>query len=122
MQNPSIIELNNVRYRSSDWRSSFIDRLIAEMSVLVPNHLMTKPAEFFIGSTRVRNRRNFPSAPRSGNSMSNGSPVAIEAFHLSMTLDSTSGSCTLCHPQPSICSGVVPVYSYQRRLYHVMQP
>ena len=72
------------------------------------------------GLTRVRKGRNSPSAPLSGNTMSNGSPVAMERFHRSITCGSSSGSWTLCQPQPSICSGVVPVYSYQRRLYQKM--
>ena len=56
-------------------------------------------------------------APRSGNSMSKGSPVAIDCCQRSSTLGRASGSCTLCQPQPSISARVVPVYSYQRRLY-----
>ncbi len=101
--------------RSRSWAS-----FSAEMSVFVPNQRTTRPEEFFSGWIRVRKGRNFPSAPRSGKVMSNGSPVAMEVFQRSSTAGSASGSCTLCQPHPSICSGVVPVYSYQRRLYQVM--
>ena len=54
--------------------------------------------------------------------MSNGSPLAMDACHRSSTFESTAGSWTRCQPHPSICSGVVPVYSYQRRLYQKMCP
>jgi len=94
----------------------------SEMSVLVPNHCTTCPWESRRGMTRVKNGRNRPSAPRRGNTMSKGAPVAIDAFHSSSTFGSVAGSCTLCQPQPSICSGVAPVYSYQRRLYQKRWP
>ncbi len=92
------------------------------MSVFVPNQRTTRFSESLTGMTRVRNMRKCPSAPRSGNSMSNGSPDAIELFHPSSTLGSMSASWTLCHPHPCICSKVVPVYSYQRALYQKMCP
>ena len=38
-----------------------------------------------------------------------GSPLVIEACQRVMTLGRQSGSCTACQPQPSICSGAVPV-------------
>ena len=41
--------------------------------------------------TRVKNHRNTPSAPRSGNSISNGSPVSIECCHRSTTASSFGG-------------------------------
>ena len=63
-----------------------------------------------------------PSAPRSGNSISKGLPVAIEACHRSITLGSIARSIALRQPHPSICSGVVPVYSYQRWLYQEIAP
>ena len=80
------------------------------MSVLVPNQNRSSPFLPWDGITRVRNGRNTPSSPFNGNVISNGCPVAMEAFQRSITLGSSSGSCTTCQPQPSICSGVVPVY------------
>ncbi len=54
--------------------------------------------------------------------MSKGLPVATDVDQRFITSGSTWGSCTLRQPQPSICSGVVPVYSYQRLLYQRMEP
>ena len=54
--------------------------------------------------------------------MSNSLPVRTESFQRATTSGSTAGSCTRCQPSPSICSGVVPVYSYQRSLYQTIQP
>ena len=51
-----------------------------------------QPAESFTGIMRVRKGRNTPSAPRRGNSISNGSPVASDSFHRSRTFGSTLGS------------------------------
>ena len=85
--------------------------------MLVPNQWATRPSSPRTGMTLVRNGRNRPSAPLSGNTMSNGSPLAIEPSHRSSTTGSMSGSWTVRQPQPSISSGVVPVYSYHRRLY-----
>ena len=92
----------------------------AVTSVFVPNQRTTRPSPSRSGNTRVRNGRNPPSAPRSGNVISKDSPVATDACQRSSTAGSTAGSCTDCQPQPSICSGVVPVYSYQRALYQSM--
>ena len=47
------------------------------ISVLVPNQRTTRPSESLTGITRVRNMRKLPSAPRNGNSISKGVPVAI---------------------------------------------
>jgi len=79
------------------------------MSVFVPNQWATLPSSSRTGMTLVRNGRKLPSAPRSGNTMSNGSPLAIDPCHRPSTLGSRSGSWTFRHPQPSISSGVVPV-------------
>ena len=57
---------------------------------------------------RVRNGRNTPSAPLSGKVISNRDPVAIAAVQRSIIPGSTSGSWTLCQPQPSISAGVCP--------------
>ena len=46
----------------------------------------------------------------------------MAARNFSSTRGSSSGSWTDCQPQPSICSGVVPVNSYQRRLYQEIEP
>src|SRR3982074_1622992 len=94
----------------------------AVMSVLVPNQRATRPWLSRSGITRVRNGRNTPSAPLSGNVMSNGSPPPTDSCQRAVTSGSTAGSCTRCQPSPSICSGVVPVYSYQRSLYQTIQP
>ena len=91
-------------------------------SVLVPNQASTRPSASSEGSIRVRNLRNRPSTPRSGKTISNGRPSAIDRRNRSRTPGRTSGSWTDFHPQPSIESSVVPVYSYQRRLYQVMWP
>ena len=90
-------------------RSASSIRLRSVTSVFVPNHWSTFPSASFRGKTRVRNGRKIPSAPRRGNSISNICPVAIEDLHCFSTFGSTAGSCTFCQPQPSICSGVVPV-------------
>ena len=58
----------------------------------------------------------------SGNTMSKDWPDAMQAFQRSMTVASSSGWCTLCQPQPCMCSKVEPVYSYHRRLYQVILP
>ena len=54
--------------------------------------------------------------------MSKGLPVCTESFQRAVTSANTAGSCTRCQPSPSICSGVVPVYSYQRSLYQTIPP
>jgi hypothetical protein len=92
------------------------------MSVLVPNQPITTPAASRTGWIRVRKGRKTPSAPRSGKTISKRSPVAIDLRQRSSTSGSRSGSCTDVQPQPSISSGVVPVYSYQRWLYQLMCP
>ncbi len=97
-------------------------RFTSVMSVLVPNQRVMRPLSSLTGATRVRNGRNTPSLPRSGNTISNGCPLASEAFQRSTTAGSVSGSCTLSQPQPCICSSVVPVYSNQPRLYQPMLP
>src|ERR1039458_2035572 len=97
-------------------------RFCSDTSVLVPNHCWTRPCSSFSGTTRVRKRRKTPSAPRKGKVISNGAPVAREAFQRSTTPGRPCGSWTLCQPQPFICCGVVPVYSYHRRLYDVIYP
>src|ERR1039458_7759995 len=94
----------------------------SDTSVLVPNHCWTRPCASLSGITRVRKGRKTPSAPRKGKVISNGAPVAREAFQRSTTAGKACGSWTLCQPQPSICAGVVPVYSYHRRLYQVIYP
>ena len=86
------------------------------------NQRSTFPFESLRGCARVRNGRKTPSAPRRGNTISNGSPVSMECRHRSMTRSTMAGSWADCQPQPSICSGVVPVYSYQRLLYQKIQP
>jgi hypothetical protein len=87
------------------------------MSVLVPNQRVMRPSLFFRGWTRVRKGRKTPSRRRSGNTISKGSPEARDSFQRSTTRGSVCGSWTDCQPQPSTSAKVVPVYSYQRRLY-----
>ena len=103
-------------------RSSASAIVCSEMSVLTPYHAVTAPAAPCVGTIRVRNGRNDPSLLRRGKTISNGSPVAMEPRQTARTRGSSIGSCTLCQPQPSISAGVVPVYSYQRRLYQTMDP
>src|SRR5437660_1332469 len=94
----------------------------ASMSVLVPYQRTTAPLGSRSGIARVRNQRNAPSARRSRNSISNGSPVAIETRHALIASARSSGWCTARQPQPAASSGVWPVYSYQRALYQSIQP
>lgn len=101
------------RASSSSW---------ALTSVLTPNQRAICPDASRNGETRVRNGRSTPSAPRSGNTISNGSPVSIDDWNRAVTASTCPGSCTACQPQPSISAGDVPQYSCQRRLYHVMYP
>lgn len=91
-------------------------------SVLVPNQRTISPAALRTGLTRVRKCRKRPSAPRRGKVISNGCPLRIDVCQRSSTRGSSTGSCTLCQPQPSISGGVVPVYSYQRWLYQWIYP
>ncbi|MGT2488244.1 hypothetical protein ACU4GA_24530 [Methylobacterium oryzae CBMB20] len=46
--------------------------------------------------------------PRRGKTISNGSPVAIEAAQTAVTRGSSAGSWTVCQPQPAMASWVVP--------------
>src|SRR3569832_536293 len=98
-------------------RTAFSACSSCDTSVLVPNHCRILPAASRKGATEVKNEWYMPSARRSGKDIWNGSPVERALFHCARTEGSTCGSCTLCQPQPSICFGVAPVYSYQRSLY-----
>ena len=94
----------------------------SSMFVAVPYHRVTAPCSSCIGLTRVRNHRNTPSSPRSGNSISNVAPVRIDDFQRSKMDGSNFASCTALPPDPSICSGVVPVYSYHLSLRQKTRP
>jgi hypothetical protein len=76
----------------------------------------TRPSESLRGMTRVRNGRDWPSAPRSGKTKSNGTPVAMEPSHCSSTFGSVAGSSdALRAPAFHLLGSRPPVYSYQRR-------
>ena len=96
------------RRRISEVRSAASARTWAPISVLTPNQRTTRPEASRSGTIRVRNGRNTPSAPRRGKTISNGSPVAIEAAQTAVTRGSASGSWTLCQPQPAMAACVVP--------------
>ena len=65
-----------------------------------------------LAAARVRGMDgSFRPSALSGNTISNGSPVATARVQPSITAGNALGSITTCHPQPTICSGVVPVYS-----------
>ena len=91
------------------WRRSDSTSFCSVMSVLLPNQSVTRPCSSLTGSIRDRCHRNTPSCRLRGKVQSHGSPVAYDALMVSMTLGSSAGSWTDCHPHPCICSKVVPV-------------
>ena len=72
----------------------------ASMSVFEPYQRTIAPSASRTGFARVRNIRNFPAASRRRNSISNGSPVAIDAGQRWSTLGKSSGWCAARQPQP----------------------
>jgi len=86
------------------------------MSVFDPNHPTIPPRASCCGSARARCHRYSPSARRSRNSVSYGSPVASERSQRVPATGRSSGCTTRCHPSPMITASASPKYSTPRGL------